>query len=692
MALSNRLTGEAFGPGAGTAPISSAGLRRLEAGGATRFPEKPGQLRQAENLAEITTAWPSPNGAAQAQMSTRFEVEPRTGDLLITQSGEARERGLCGIMWGLGEIPDDFEVLVPGNSGQRFGKDAPQGRREFDYPMGWEAPFVLIQGKQGGFIVRAEAPAYRFKNLSVERSRRFFRLWFESRNPAPFEDKGRIESSRWRLTAYRGPWQAGAAIYRGWAEQQHAPTPLEQKEPAWVRDIRFVVIMNLDRPLLKALATRCRPPQTLLYLPNWRKDEYDRNYPDYTAATGFGPFVEEAHRLGFRVMPHVNYFGCDPKHPLYARFKQWQVRDPFTKELQWWDWPYADPPIKFAYINPASRAWRELFVQRMADLRRQFPVDALHLDQTLCIYNDANGPIDGLNCIAGNLALHRDLRRALPEVALSGEGLNEVTCREEAFAQRHVWGMDHVHGTWDDRYIAMSHPVSSSVLSGSTHIYGYLGMPNPDTTSSATAWARAYEHFGVLPTYPWPDAAQLEKPSSPVTQLLDRARFFQEFRPVPDFGQPWQDNDLFVYRLADGEPGGVSPRPGRAVRAPGPRPADDGAFPAHRRGERSHPARLSARLACLRREPHFRARPTPLLRLVPCPTRPTGAAPQPAPGGLFGGTQRVAPRVCQIPYRADRGGRRCRHGPTLGFSGRHHGRRAPERRGHAAIPGMRVRG
>ena len=43
----------------------------------------------------------------------------------------------------------------------------------------------------------------------------------------------------------------------------------------------------------------------------------------------------------------------------------------------------------------------------------------------------------------GNIALHRQLREALPGVALSGEGLNEVTYRHEAFAQRHAWGLRH---------------------------------------------------------------------------------------------------------------------------------------------------------------------------------------------------------------------------------------------------------
>ena len=86
------------------------------------------------------------------------------------------------------------------------------------------------------------------------------------------------------------------------------------------------------------------------------------------------------------------------------------------------------------------------FTEAMVELCRHTQADALHLDQTLCIYNDHNGRIDGLSMLQGSIQLHRQLREALPQVALSGEGLNEVTCRYEAFAQRHVWGLDHAQG------------------------------------------------------------------------------------------------------------------------------------------------------------------------------------------------------------------------------------------------------
>ena len=550
VGLSNRLCGETLVLGSGPETGWSA-LHRLNQGDLRVEQAKRLSLSNSPTHVEWTAEWEQAGAGAADRMRTWVESEPGTGDLLLRQEGQLTTNGLVGVSWGITSVPDSVEVLVPGCSGQRFGADAPAQRRVFDYPMMWEAPFVLIQGQRGGVIIWADDASHRFKNLVLDHSQRSFRMRFESRNNAPFEDKTQIVSSRWRIRAYAGNWQAGAAIYRQWAKARFGLVPLEQKGPAWARAIRFVVIMSLDQPLLNELSSRCNTAQTLLYLPGWRKDGYDRNYPDYTATAELAPFMAEAHRLGFRVMLHVNYFGCDPKNPLYESLKQYQVRDALTGELQWWEWP-AEPPIKFAYLNPASRAWRETFVKRMAEVVAQYGADAFHLDQTLCIYNDKNGLIDGLNFFEGSLALHRQLREALPEVALSGEGLNEITSQYEHFAQRHIWGMDHAHRTWDDGQVAMSHAISSAVLTPYTQIYGYLGMVNPNDALLFNVWRRAYEHFGVLPTYGWPDKAQLDQLSAPAAAVFEQARFFQKYQPTPDFDTPWQSTDLFVYRLNDG--------------------------------------------------------------------------------------------------------------------------------------------
>jgi hypothetical protein len=52
-------------------------------------------------------------------------------------------------------------------------------------------------------------------------------------------------------------------------------------------------------------------------------------------------------------------------------------------------------------------------------------------------------------------------RLAADHRAGAGEGLNEVTCRYEAFAQRHVPGLDHTQGTWEQPGLKTAHPISS---------------------------------------------------------------------------------------------------------------------------------------------------------------------------------------------------------------------------------------
>ncbi|MBU0606564.1 MAG: hypothetical protein KKI08_01705, partial [Armatimonadetes bacterium] len=386
-------------------------------------------------------------------------------------------------------------------------------------------------------------------------------LAFESQNLAPFADQTSIRSVKWRLGLSGPNWQEPALRYRKWAAAHWKLTPLATQQPSWVKDTRALVICGMELDLLDRLAARMDPRQTIVYVPTWRRDGYDRNYPDYTALPELGPFMEKAHALGFRVMLHVNYFGCDPKNEAYAQFKPYQVREPFSHQPLWWAWPPAhrrkgeEPDIKFAYINPACQAWRELFVARMKEVCVQYAVDALHLDQTLCIWNDDAGLVDGMTMLEGSLAEHRELRRALPNVALSGEGLNEITCRYEAFAQRHAWGLHHSEGTWDRAALATAHPIASMILRPYTIINGYLGMTNPGNTQLYAAWQQAYVNWGVIPTFARPSAQQLQQPTGFVRQLLDEIAFFQKERVDPDLdGAAWPADTLFPYRTAAGKP------------------------------------------------------------------------------------------------------------------------------------------
>ncbi len=482
-------------------------------------------------------------------------MEPGTGDLLVRHDAASAQEGVWGVSWWIADIPLQYAILVPGSSGVRLTADTPQASHQFDYPMLWEAQLVVVEGPQGGFYIWAEDTEFHHKRLVVERRASGWRLGLYTINEAPFDSQTACRSVTWRLNTYAGDWRVAARRYRDWFSEQAGPVPIAQQRPGWVKDIRGCVIMPTDRRTLELLPAEFDPEQTLLYLYDWRQPGYDRNYPDYEhIRPTLMPFVQRAHELKFRVMLHVNYFGVDPLHPLYEQFEQHHVRSPWGKhEKEWWVWPPEDPDIRFAYINPASRAWRDLFTSSMVRLCQDTGIDALHLDQTLCIYNDYNGRIDGMSMMEGNIALHKQLREALPDIALSGEGLNEVTCRYEAFAQRHVWGIDHAKGTYDRRMLAAAHPISSYILRPFTVIYGYLGYVPPEDDQRYAAWNEAYRHWGVIPTLK-PTPAVFSQPTGFSRQFLDELHFWQQHRVDIDFDGPWPSDVILPLRTADGRP------------------------------------------------------------------------------------------------------------------------------------------
>ncbi len=579
----NRLTNETLS--VRSAPALT-GIRHLRGG---ELWNDRAQLQQSvsRNTLALNMRWHS-NGLAY-RLKTRFSALP-SGEIAVDQRAECTQPGLIGLQWGLA-LPNDWDVLLPAHSGLRLNKETHFEPLRLEYPFTWESQFVLLQGRRGGFLIYAQDDARRFKRLFVQHRDGQFWLGFETWCTAPFERVRQESSVRWHIRAYRGTWLVGASLYREWAAKQFGLTKLRQLQPAWVKDIQTVVIGNLDdRAWLEALAKQVNPRQTLLYVPDWRRDGYDRNYPDYTPKADFPAQMRRAKQLGFRVMLHVNYFGVTPENPAYTALKPYHMRDPFSGEYLYWDWQRADPPIKFAYINPASKAWRRLFVQRMVELYNQLQPDALHLDQTLVIPNDHNGIIDGMNTMQGNIALHRELLQALPGVAISGEGLNEVTFRYESFAQRHVWGINHADASWDMTMVRMAHPVSSSLLTPHTKVYGYLGMTSPQQWQYYVAWRTAYERLGVLPTFAWMPTRFLSDPDPALQMLWSEARWFQVNRPVADFSLArWTENTVFVYRTVNGQIGRYVGEPA-GIRLEHVTPA--GAKVVYRRIERATKARV----------------------------------------------------------------------------------------------------
>lgn len=510
---------------------------------------------------------PDPHGRARCRYQSftdlpaasavaEYACDEPSGDVTVSLRCQSPQPAVAGIEWALGPIPKDMNIIVPGFGGMKLTANSATTSSLLEYPMFWEAQLVIVEGQGRGFYVWSDDTTGRYKRLAVTLKPDGWYIGFTTWNNAPFDDLTRCQSVTWRVNVYQGDWRVPARRYREWARK--AMPPVVATQPAWVNDIRCVVIMynGPSAETLDMLASRVDPAQTLIYVPDWRPEGYDRLYPDYDPVPAFGPFVEHAHALGFRVMPHLNHFAIDPDHPIYEQFKAHHIRDAWgTHDLQWFIWDDPANPTnnrKLAYITPACKAWRDLLIARIRKLRDTYGVDAVYLDQTLNIYNDYNGPCEGATVLQGNLALGREIRAAMPDLAVGGEGLDEVTARYQDFCQRHAWGIDFARSAWNKPQLKLAHPIST-YLFRPARTFNYLGVPPATRSQFYAAWRENLVRWGALPTLTTFDSAPQPQIGF-VRQLWDEVRFWQAERLDPDMDGPWPAEVVFPYRTAGGRP------------------------------------------------------------------------------------------------------------------------------------------
>ena len=473
-------------------------------------------------------------------------VDARLGDLLIEQEGNSDTEGVYGIQWGCGNLDvKNLDLILPAEGGQIIDATTLITSKSFNYPGSWEVQLAILQGKQGGFFVRGADDTFQFKAFHYQEDIDSFALGFETQNQAPFDALTSAKSVIWRLNTYIGDWRVPAKDYRDWMERTFDPWRLDEM-PAWVGEIGLIVIYtnpDLDVEILDELADQVDPTKTLLYLSEWRKDDYDVNYPDYTAKPELGRFVETSHQYGFRVMLHTNLVGVSTYHPLYAELQKFQFRDSWNGNLHGWRWEQTEAPYRHAFINLANSTFRKILVQQLKSIWEKDKVDAFHLDVSHWVTNDANGLIEGLNAGQGNVLMHRELAEAMPGVVFSGEHLHEVTFFRESFAQRWKLPPD-----WDLTPRGTPHPISAFLFSPYTVPYGYLALPNPDKGPQLyQEYLDAYENWGVLPTLSVWSVEDLGPEQVGTQELISIARTWQEFGLKPDFEKDWRADTLFQY-------------------------------------------------------------------------------------------------------------------------------------------------
>lgn len=413
-------------------------------------------------------------------------------------------------------------IVVPALGGQTLKEDMPAGVSvAYKYPFWWQSQFALGElDDREGLSLRMMETDPRMKVFRVSRKeedQEHFTLGLAVEADGPHD--GAPLAASWFLDGYSETWKEPAEIHRSWMEKAFGLGSYDAHPhfPAWANDINFILEiwgMSKEAPEPKhtfdEMIERTRefarhhdPSRTLLYLPGFAEEGIDSNAPDYNPAPkcggreGFKRLVDAAHDQGYRVMIHTNVLALAYSHPLYERFKEYQVVDYFGRPQGWGndidgDWlhePY------FAYMNPGHEAWTEHMAGVFEDLVGSFGLDGVFLDQTLLAFNVSQGP----NFMSGMREHVGRLQKRFPNVLFAGEGLHELVVSALPMAQVH--GLDSiagVHGLEGAREWRHVHPISAHLFSPFTKLTAHLLTKHP-TSTVFERQEEAYEALGIIP-------------------------------------------------------------------------------------------------------------------------------------------------------------------------------------------------
>lgn len=444
-----------------------------------------------------------------------IRLDPGTGDLCVRPSGQSARRGVLAVRWNV-PFASEVTFVLPLQGGRTVRSDSEVWLRDRNpWPSEWNAQLVIAERDGASLMIHSEDRRFKYKALVPHREDGLVTLGFDSETVGPVEQNRTAGGVEWRLNTYAGDWKAPADRYRAWMEKVYDLAAKREHRPAWVDEVTMAVCwVGNDPALLEPLAKLNPPSKTLIHQDQWRRDKYDINYPDYTASTAGRAFIEKAMAMGFRVMPHFNYFACYNGHPFYERVRDWQVRDIHKNQPKGW----YTAETRMSYIHAGLGLWRRKLVDNVVEACRETGVSGAFLDQTYHAWNTNNGIVENLTMLEGVHQLQEEMAWVAPGLVLGGENLTEISFQREAFAQLHIHGW----GNLQPAHVRTAHPICSYLWKGHSRYIGYIEVE--PTNPRLNIAIDVYRHSGVIPTFIARDdvakKTELIHPDTPAMKMI----------------------------------------------------------------------------------------------------------------------------------------------------------------------------
>lgn len=464
------------------------------------------------------------------------------GDLIIEPSAYSSRPGVRSVRWDIRGIRRDLEMVAPFFQGVRLKMDDPLiMNSRWNWPSGWEAGLVILQGKQGGFWVHTRDEKYRYKALKVGTESDAFCLGFETEAYGPVYNNLCAGGLAWRINTYKGGWEVPAEEYRNWLWRAYNLKEEESRRADWSDSVRMAVSWCPgDVRLLDALAKKTDPRKVLIHFSDWRKDGYDKNYPSYHANERARIFLEKGREMGFHIMPHCNALEVDPGNPAYNYVRDFQYRDIETGRIHGWSWVDGDNSLDvpdsnaqldrhrdknlIIKIHPGLKMWRHILGKSILKAAEELSLDAVFIDVTLTTYNIHNCLVENMTPTEGVRLLINHVCNLANGLTVGGEGMNEITMQGQSFAQVHLFR------SWQKSVNGLERtggcPLNAFLFGKLCRSFGYSGLGGRNESEELRM--KIDESRGVIPTvtFGWGSsdpASEVENPNRAVKRVFELA-------------------------------------------------------------------------------------------------------------------------------------------------------------------------
>jgi hypothetical protein len=325
----------------------------------------------------------------------------------------------------------DNEVLVgyPFSGGDLFGGNSAGGMT---------TPLAMVKSGDASF----------FAISSLDDRVRTKRFYFQPgpdgyRVEAIHEAEGwrhsnRLEVPTWRILRTTTAEDAYAPHFAHLERAYHLqPFDTRPDVPRWMRDLALVTTLHGMHytgyifndyarmlEILRWMATQIPPERVMAFISAW-DGRYYWDYPKYTVSrrmggdAGFRRLVQEAHRMGFRIMPMYGTNAANRGQSVYANVVDAATAkiDGDPMDLNWVDWDNDRHQEGWlSYMNPGVDSWRAWLGGRIADMIDRYGVDAYFLDIVGGWTNNTKADMH-----EGVRRLVADLHARYPQVPCVGE-------------------------------------------------------------------------------------------------------------------------------------------------------------------------------------------------------------------------------------------------------------------------------